>query len=70
MGRVLFIKCINDVIDCVEKSLADHTKLVIFADDTNPKISEDRVQSFQLHISKALEVFFNWFTINGLEVNA
>lgn len=54
----------------MENSLGEHSKLVVFADDTNAIISADNTQSLNLRVNEALEIFHNWFTINGLKVNA
>lgn len=42
----------------------------MFAYDTKAIISADSIQSLQLRLSEALEVFQHWFTINGFRVNA
>lgn len=68
LGPIFFNAFINDLIRHISGEVPD-IKPIIFADDTNAIISAPTLDDLKIKITRTLEAFQNWFSINNLLLN-
>ena len=68
LGPLLFLLYINDLPGSVNK-LSNHSKLTLFADDTNIIFTHSNPTAFEEEINKLFDKVILWFLTNLLSLN-